>query len=60
MPEKREFFSADVAAKPGTHVYRLIDPRNGETFYIGKAKAIENSRTAHVTDDEYGARSRHL
>lgn len=31
-----ECFSADVAHKLKTYVYRLIDPRNGETFYIGK------------------------
>jgi hypothetical protein len=29
-------FPADVARKLKTYVYRLIDPRNGETFYIGK------------------------
>ena len=29
-------FPADVAKKLKTYVYRLIDPRNGETFYIGK------------------------
>lgn len=31
-------FSPEVAAKLKTYVYRLIDPRNGETFYIGKGK----------------------
>ena len=29
-------FPPDVARKLKTYVYRLIDPRNGETFYIGK------------------------
>jgi len=31
-----ESFPSDVARKLKTYVYRLIDPRNGETFYIGK------------------------
>src|SRR5487761_2181843 len=46
VPEKAEFFSADVAAKLGTYVYRLIDPRNGETFYVGKGKG--NRVFAHI------------
>src|ERR1700749_3294189 len=29
-------FPSEVAQKLKTYVYRLIDPRNGETFYIGK------------------------
>lgn len=31
-------FPAAVVTKLKTYVYRLIDPRNGETFYIGKGK----------------------
>jgi hypothetical protein len=31
-----EAFPAGVARRLKTYVYRLIDPRNGETFYIGK------------------------
>lgn len=31
-------FSSHVAECLGYYVYRLIDPRNGETFYIGKGK----------------------
>ena len=31
-----ETFPPEVAAKLKTYVYRLIDPRNGETFYVGK------------------------
>lgn len=31
-------FPDEVAAKLGNYVYRLIDPRNGETFYVGKGK----------------------
>ncbi len=33
-----ESFPAGVTRKLKTYVYRLIDPRNGETFYIGKGK----------------------
>lgn len=29
-------FSEEVCAKIGNYIYRLIDPRNGETFYVGK------------------------
>lgn len=31
-------FTPEVAGKLKTYVYRLIDPRNGETFYVGKGK----------------------
>lgn len=31
-------FPAEVARQLKTYVYRLIDPRNGETFYIGKGQ----------------------
>jgi uncharacterized protein len=33
---KNEMFSYEVIEKLKTYVYRLIDPRNGETFYVGK------------------------
>lgn len=33
-----ESFPAGVALKLKTYVYRLIDPRNGETFYVGKGQ----------------------
>ena len=33
-----ESFPPGVARKLKTYVYRLIDPRNGETFYVGKGK----------------------
>ena len=35
---QRDYFPADVAVKLKTYVYRLIDPRNGETFYVGKGR----------------------
>lgn len=31
-------FPPEVIDKLQYYVYRLIDPRNGETFYIGKGK----------------------
>jgi hypothetical protein len=36
--QEPESFPSDVAQKLKTYVYRLIDPRNGETFYLGKGK----------------------
>jgi len=36
-PEK-DSFPPEVARMLKTYVYRLIDPRNGETFYVGKGK----------------------
>jgi len=52
-------FPPDVIAQLGTYVYRLIDPRNGETFYVGKGKG--NRVFAHVQaqvakDDELDAK----
>lgn len=31
-------FSEEVCERLGNYVYRLIDPRNGETFYVGKGR----------------------
>ena len=47
-------FPPEVIDKLKTYVYRLIDPRNGETFYVGKGKG--NRVFAHIraeidTDD---------
>lgn len=39
-------FSPEVAQRLKTYVYRLIDPRNGETFYVGKGKG--NRVFAHI------------
>lgn len=33
-----ELFPPEVAERLRTYVDRLIDPRNGETFYVGKGK----------------------
>ena len=42
-------FSEAVCEKLGFYVYRLIDPRNAETFYIGKGKG--NRLFAHINDE---------
>lgn len=39
-------FTNEVCEKLGYYVYRLIDPRNGQTFYVGKGK--NNRVFAHV------------
>ena len=31
-------FTPEICEKLSYYVYRLIDPRNGETFYVGKGK----------------------
>lgn len=33
-----EKFTHEVCEKIGYYVYRLVDPRNGQTFYVGKGK----------------------
>jgi len=45
-----ELFPPDVVPKLKTYVYRLIDPRNGETFYVGKGRG--NRVFAHVHDEQ--------
>lgn len=42
-------FSPEAQSKLQNYVYRLIDPRNGETFYVGKGK--ENRVFAHAQGD---------
>jgi hypothetical protein len=39
-------FSEEVSVRLGNYVYRLIDPRNGDTFYVGKGKG--NRIFAHI------------
>ena len=41
-------FTPDVIEKLQYYVYRLIDPRTGQTFYVGKGKG--NRLYAHVND----------
>jgi hypothetical protein len=44
--QEADGFPPGVAGKLRTYVYRLIDPRNGETFYVGKGKG--NRVFAHI------------
>lgn len=41
-------FTPEVAEKLKTYVYRLIDPRSGETFYVGKGQG--NRVFAHIAE----------
>lgn len=45
---KLEKFSPEVCKELKYYVYRLIDPRNGQTFYVGKGKG--NRVFDHVND----------
>lgn len=45
---KEMLFSPEVIKQLQYYVYRLIDPRNGQTFYVGKGKG--NRIFAHVND----------
>lgn len=49
-PPADEFFSPEVARQLKTYVYRLIDPRNGVTFYVGKGKG--NRVFAHIRAEQ--------
>jgi hypothetical protein len=44
-----EKFSDSVVEQIGNYVYRLIDPRNGETFYLGRG--VGNRLFSHIRDD---------
>jgi hypothetical protein len=46
MPSQVTLFTPEVADRLKTYVYRLIDPRNGETFYVGKGQG--NRVFAHI------------
>ena len=43
-----ETFPPEVIEKLNYYVYRLIDPRNGETFYVGKGRG--NRVFAHIRE----------
>lgn len=42
-------FPEAVAEKIDNYVYRLIDPRNGETFYVGRG--VGNRLFSHIRDE---------
>ncbi|MGL5814307.1 MAG: LEM-3-like GIY-YIG domain-containing protein [Aeromonas sp.] len=46
---KTDGFPKGVAEKLKTYVYRLIDPRNGETFYVGKG--VGDRVFAHIREE---------
>lgn len=46
MQPEHESFPREVVDELKVYVYRLIDPRNGETFYVGKG--IGNRVFAHI------------
>lgn len=48
MRKELTSFTSEVAEKLETYVYRLIDPRNGETFYVGKGRG--NRVFAHIRE----------
>ena len=56
----RDSFPAGVAQQLKWYVYRLIDPRNGETFYVGKGQGnrifdhVKGDYTAIVSSDAGG------
>src|ERR1035437_8936404 len=52
MPNEITSFTPEVAEKLKTYVYRLIDPRNGETFYVGKGQSDRVFTHIHEQVDE--------
>ena len=52
MAEPGDAFPPEVIARLRTYVYRLIDPRNGETFYVGKGQG--NRVFAHIREQVDG------
>jgi hypothetical protein len=59
---KSERFPPGVADQLQVYVYRLIDPRNGETFYVGKGKGdrvFAHSR-GEIASDELGAKLKRI
>lgn len=50
--QESESFPAGVTEMLKTYVYRLIDPRNGETFYVGKGQG--DRVFAHIREQVEG------
>lgn len=57
-----ESFPPGVAVKLKTYVYRLIDPRNGETFYVGKGRddRVFSHVKAEIQGDELDKRLKRI
>jgi hypothetical protein len=62
-------FSEEVATKLGNYIYRLIDPRNGETFYVGKGtknRVFEHAKLENLDfinkddEDEISAKAQRI
>jgi hypothetical protein len=53
---RTDTFPPEVVAKLKTYVYRLIDPRNGETFYVGKGQGdrVFSHVRGEIDGDEIG------
>ncbi|MEE9433620.1 MAG: hypothetical protein V3V15_05230 [Sphingorhabdus sp.] len=54
-------FSKLVCDKLGAYVYRLIDPRNGETFYVGKGlgnRVFDHALGENISDEEVDGSTR--
>jgi hypothetical protein len=49
LERKLEKFPSEVIDKLKNYVYRLIDPRNGETFYVGRG--VGNRLYSHIRDE---------
>jgi hypothetical protein len=61
MPTEVLVFAVDVAAQLKTYVYRLIDPRNGETFHVGKGtgnRVFSHIREQVAEDEADGGSSK--
>lgn len=63
---QREGFPPGVAEHLKWYVYRLIDPRNGETFYVGKGKGdrifqhVKGALSADQNEDGADLKSRRI
>ena len=51
-----ESFPGEVARRHNTYVYRLIDPRDGETFYVGKGQGNRVFSHVRAEDELEGTR----